>query len=70
MPAKKKLNGDLLTSEEMQSPMGLGYVSAAERLGLIYLYELKVIAQLLVDYANVTAGRCPHDGKHQLPPQG
>src|ERR1035437_8480033 len=52
MPAKKKLNGDLLTAEEMQSPMGLGYVSAAERLGLIYLYELKVIAQLLVDYAN------------------
>ena len=52
MPTKKKLNGDLLTSEEMQSPMGLGYVSAAERLGLIYLYDLKVIAQLLVDYAN------------------
>ena len=52
MSAKKKLNGDLLTSEEMQSPMWLGYVSAAERLGLIYLYELKVIAQLLVDYAN------------------
>jgi hypothetical protein len=52
MPAKKKLNGELLTSEEMQSPMGLGYVSAAERLGLIYLYDLKVIAQLLVDYAN------------------
>ena len=52
MPAKKKLNGELLTSEEMQSPMGLGYVAAAERLGLIYLYDLKVIAQLLVDYAN------------------
>ena len=52
MPAKKKMNGDLLTSEEKQSPMGLGYVSAAERLGLIYLYDLKVIAQLLVDYAN------------------
>jgi hypothetical protein len=31
MAAKKKLNGDLLTAEEMQSPMGLGYVSAAER---------------------------------------
>jgi hypothetical protein len=52
LPAKKLLNGDLLTSEEIQSPMGLGYVQAAERLGLVYLYDLNVIARLLVDYAN------------------
>ena len=36
MAKKQKLNGDLLTDEEKSSPMGLGYVSAAERLNLIY----------------------------------
>jgi hypothetical protein len=36
MAKNQKLNGDLLTDEEKNSPMGLGYVSAAERLNLIY----------------------------------
>jgi hypothetical protein len=37
MKPKAKLNTELLTPEELAMPMGLGYVAAAERLGLIYL---------------------------------
>lgn len=52
MSAKKRLNDDLLTDEEIQTPTGLGYLTAARRLGLIYLYDQQVITKLLVDYAN------------------
>ena len=49
---KQKLNGDLLTDEEKGSPMGLGYVSAAERLNLIYLASPEVMLKLLVQFGN------------------
>jgi hypothetical protein len=52
MAKKQKLNGDLLTDDEKNSPMGLGYVSAAERLNLIYLASPEVMLKLLVQFGN------------------
>jgi len=52
MAKNQKLNGDLLTDEEKGSPMGLGYVSAAERLNLIYLASPEVMLKLLVQFGN------------------
>lgn len=46
------MNGDLLTDEERHAPMGLGYVMAAERLGLHYLADLKVMTELVCERTN------------------
>lgn len=52
MAKNQKLNGDLLTDEEKNSPMGLGYVSAAERLNLIYLASPEAMLKLLVQFGD------------------
>jgi hypothetical protein len=49
---KRKLNGALLTDEEKSSPMGLGYVGAAERLNLIYLASPEAMLNLLLEFGN------------------
>ncbi|MFA6545185.1 MAG: hypothetical protein WCS99_12275 [Limisphaerales bacterium] len=46
------MNGDLLTDEERNTSMGLGYVMAAERLGLKYLADIKVMTELVCDMTN------------------
>ena len=52
MAKKLKLNCDLLTDEEKSSPMGLGYVSAAERLNLIYLASPEAMLKVLVQFGD------------------
>ena len=46
------MNQDLLTEEERAAELGLGYVMAAERLGLKYLLDPKVMLLLLFETAN------------------
>lgn len=52
MAKKPKMNGELLTQEEWQAPLGLGYTMAADRLGLQYLLGPEPIFSLLVEFAN------------------
>ena len=50
-PSEPPLNGDLLTDEELSTPMGFGYSLAAKRLGLIYLASIPAMEKLLRDHA-------------------
>ncbi|HUD48933.1 MAG TPA: hypothetical protein VMR33_19020 [Candidatus Baltobacteraceae bacterium] len=52
MAKKQKTNGALMTDEEKNLPMGLGYATAADRLGLTYLASAEVMLRLLVDFGN------------------
>jgi hypothetical protein len=47
---KPKLNGELMTEEEMNLPMGLGFTSAARRLNLIYLASPEAMLTLLLQF--------------------
>ena len=51
MSPQAKLNTALLTPDELATPMGLGYLAAADRLGLIYLADTVAIAHLLSRFA-------------------
>ena len=51
MTTETKLNTELLTPKELAMEMGLGYLVAADRLGLIYLADTVAMAFLLSRFA-------------------
>jgi hypothetical protein len=66
MATRQKLNGALLTEEEKATPIGIGYVMAARRLGLKYLDAAEVMLGLLVEFGNEAWHFSLHAG---LPPK-
>ena len=47
MTPQAKFNTELLTPEELAMPIGMGYLAAADRLGLIYLADTVGMVVLL-----------------------